>query len=254
MNLVRNGAILRNSLFLRASSSVQFSVPTRALFAAPKKDKLEKWKRLGCEVMDGRVVVYTDGSVIWNKRDHLGSGIGVYFSDQLEFSRPLVGQHTSDSAELHAIELALQEAKNRGLNELEIRTDSDYSIRVLTSDVQTITYRYKDSGKIMNVVERDHNTAVIERIQQVAKEMDLKWTKVKAHAGVKQFSHGNREADRLAREGSVAAMKHNTSSKSPADAEKERKKARKAQAAYTQQKPTLVIAIVCIILFISIKK
>ncbi|KAL2264995.1 hypothetical protein VTJ83DRAFT_7505 [Remersonia thermophila] len=78
------------------------------------------------------VVVYTDGSSRANGRADAAAGVGVYFGpgDPRNISERLKGLQTNQRAELTAILRALESVDLD--QDLEIRTDSKYSIRCVT--------------------------------------------------------------------------------------------------------------------------
>ncbi|KAL2263585.1 hypothetical protein VTK26DRAFT_6052 [Humicola hyalothermophila] len=79
------------------------------------------------------MVVYTDGSSLGNGKDGASAGVGVYFgpSDPRNISERLAGEvQTNQRAELTAILRALESVELS--QDLEIRTDSKYSIQCVT--------------------------------------------------------------------------------------------------------------------------
>ncbi|KAG7286842.1 hypothetical protein NEMBOFW57_009159 [Staphylotrichum longicolle] len=100
--------------------------------AEPPAKKAKTTTKLA-NTRNGVVVVYTDGSSLGNGRAGATAGVGVYFgaSDPRNISERLVGEpQTNQRAELTAILRAL-ETIDLG-QDLEIRTDSKYSIQCVT--------------------------------------------------------------------------------------------------------------------------
>lgn len=125
---------------------------------------------------DNCIKIYTDGASSGNPGP---AGIGVLFifeDKQREISR-YIGHGTNNIAELSAIKTALEELKRDDLP-VRIYTDSNYSIGLLTQGWKP-----------------KKNQSLIHQIKGLmARFSDLKFIKVKGHAGIKE----NEVADYLA--------------------------------------------------------
>ncbi len=124
------------------------------------------------------IVIYTDGASSGNPGP-AGLGVLLLWKARTREIQRFLGTATNNEAELAAVLAALEAVKRPALR-VEIRTDSEYVIGVLT---------------------RGHKVkANVELVAQIQKEMarfsDLHFVKVAAHAGVP----GNERADRLARD------------------------------------------------------
>jgi ribonuclease HI len=124
------------------------------------------------------IVIYCDGSCFGNPGP---AGVGVLLEWKgrtREFSKVL-GDGTNNIAELTAIEVALQQVKNRKLP-VRVHTDSAYAIGVLQEG-----WKAKE------------NRELVARVQQLMREFpDLKLCKVRGHSGDER----NERVDRLARD------------------------------------------------------
>jgi ribonuclease HI len=124
------------------------------------------------------LVIHTDGSCFGNPGP---AGVGVLMEwkgKTKEVSRYL-GEGTNNIAELTAIEVALQEVKNRRVP-VRIHTDSAYAIGVLSEG-----WKVKE------------NRELVARIQALMRDFaDLAFVKVRGHSG----DPGNERVDLLARD------------------------------------------------------
>ena len=125
---------------------------------------------------DDAITIYTDGASAGNPGP---SGIGVVLSfgkHEKEISR-YIGITTNNMAELEAIRSGLMAVKNSNLP-VRVFTDSSYAYGVLTQGWKA-----------------KKNQDIIESIKKIlSKFNDLKFIKVKGHAGIE----GNERADFLA--------------------------------------------------------
>ncbi|NWW40464.1 RNH1 Ribonuclease, partial [Panurus biarmicus] len=141
------------------------------------------------------VVVYTDGCCSGNGRSRARAGIGVYWGPghPLNASERLAGPQTNQRAEIHAACKAIEQAKSQNIKKLVIYTDSKFTINGITSWVdnwKTNGWRTSSGGSVINKQD-------FERLDNLAKDIEIQWMHIPGHAGFR----GNEEADRLAREG-----------------------------------------------------
>ncbi|NP_001272732.2 ribonuclease H1 [Taeniopygia guttata] len=140
-------------------------------------------------------VVYTDGCCTSNGRSRARAGIGVYWGPghPLNTSERLPGRQTNQRAEIHAACRAIEQAKTQNIKKLIIYTDSKFTINGITSWVdnwKTNGWRTSSGGSVINKED-------FERLDNLAKDIEIQWMHIPGHAGFQ----GNEEADRLAREG-----------------------------------------------------
>lgn len=143
-----------------------------------KPDKYKSDKKLETqfeEKADG-ILIYTDGASSGNPGP---SGIGIllrFGNHEKEISR-YIGLATNNIAELEAIRVALMELKKKHIP-VNIFTDSSYAFGVLT-----LGWKAKKNTELVNSIKKI-----------ISKFSDLKFNKVKGHAGVA----GNERANYLA--------------------------------------------------------
>ncbi|XP_033123663.1 ribonuclease H1-like isoform X2 [Anneissia japonica] len=142
-------------------------------------------------------VVYTDGCCTSNGRSGAQAGIGVYWGPDHPWnvSEKLHGHQTNQRAQLKAAVRAIEVAKENDLNDIELKTDSMYTIKCVTDWID----KWKENGwktsKKGNVVNRD----LIEALDEARQDINVTWTHVPGHKGIQ----GNEEADRLANLGAA---------------------------------------------------
>ncbi|XP_033106420.1 ribonuclease H1-like [Anneissia japonica] len=142
-------------------------------------------------------VVYTDGCCTSNGRSGARAGIGVYWGPDHPWnvSEKLHGHQTNQRAELKAAVRAIEVAKENDLNDIELKTDSIYTIKCVTDWID----KWKENGwktsKNGNVVNRD----LIEDLDEARQDINVTWRHVPGHKGIQ----GNEEADRLANLGAA---------------------------------------------------
>ena len=142
--------------------------------------------------VSSRKVVYSDGCCINNGQAGATAGVGVYWGaqDPNNISEGLQGNQTNQRAEIVAACRAIETAKHQGLREVEVRTDSIYTIKAMTEWINN----WKRSNWQTKVKNKDDFL----RLHQLCQEVDVKWTHVPGHQGIP----GNEEADKLAKLGS----------------------------------------------------
>lgn len=144
-----------------------------------KRQKTEvKHKVESCEesMPADTIIIYTDGASSGNPGP---AGIGVLFrykKHEKEISR-YIGLGTNNIAELEAIKTALLELKNTDLP-VRIYTDSKYAYGLLA-----MGWKARKNQELVRSIK-----------QLILKFRDLKFVKIKGHAGIE----GNERADQLA--------------------------------------------------------
>ncbi|KAF9303226.1 hypothetical protein BGZ74_004136 [Mortierella antarctica] len=145
------------------------------------------------------IVVYTDGSSRGNGQQGCQAGLGVFFgvNDPRNVSERLAGEpQTNQRAELTAALRAL-EVCGSDTKPLEIRTDSMYTINIVTQWGEGWSkngWKKSDGAAVMN---RDIIEPLLDRVRN--RPGPIKWTHVKAHVG----TFGNEMADKLANSGAL---------------------------------------------------
>lgn len=145
---------------------------------------------------DGYPIAYTDGSCEYNGQCGAKAGVGVYFgrNNPMNVSKPVSGRATNNVAEIEAATHAVEQAKASGYKKLAVHTDSQFMVDSMNNWAEN--WRKNDWVK-------SDGTAVKNKEQFIALDKaaagldDLKWVKVKGHAGIA----GNEAADKLARQG-----------------------------------------------------
>eukprot|EP00795_Rhopilema_esculentum_P007723 gene7723-13553_t len=145
-------------------------------------------------------VVYTDGGCFNNGKGNASAGIGVYWGrdDKRNLSERLEGLQTNQRAELNAAIRALEQAVKNNMNELEIRTDSMYTINCVSKWIQA----WKKNGWKSAAGSNVKNQEDIKRLDDLCQKVRVNWVHVRGHQG----EPGNEEADRLSKEGASMAM------------------------------------------------
>ena len=124
------------------------------------------------------LIIHTDGSCFGNPGP-AGIGIVMEWKGTTKEISKYLGEGTNNIAELTAIEVALQQVKNRRVP-VRVHTDSAYAIGVLS-----------EGWKV------NENRELVARIQALMRDFsDLAFVKVRGHAGVP----GNERVDQLARD------------------------------------------------------
>jgi len=140
-------------------------------------------------------VVYTDGGCFANGRRKAHAGIGVFWGegDKRNVSERLEGSQTNQRAELNAAIKALERAVEDDIQEIEIRTDSMYTINCATTWIST----WKRNGWMAASGEAVKNQLDIRKLDDLCQRVKVKWVHVKGHQG----DFGNEQADRLSKIG-----------------------------------------------------
>ncbi|XP_076441445.1 ribonuclease H1-like [Babylonia areolata] len=140
-------------------------------------------------------VVYTDGASFDNGYATARAGIGVYWGprDPYNKSERLTGRQTNNRAEIHAAEVAVQQAKQRGVQNLILHTDSQF----LISGITTWIKKWKKNGWKLSTGGDVINREDFENLDKAISGINVKWMHVRGHRGIE----GNEAADRLANAG-----------------------------------------------------
>lgn len=162
---------------------------------------------------EGYIVAYTDGACRQNGMSHMPlSGLGVYWPGTKEgFGVPLdqvddlkQNKPTNQRAELLAIIYCLKQAVEKAPIALKIYTDSQYSIKAITSWSKKWKANGWKTSKNEPVVNRDLIEKCLELVEIVNKKnrelnlgRDVEFAYVAGHKG----HYGNEMADKLANDG-----------------------------------------------------
>ncbi|CAF0813971.1 unnamed protein product [Didymodactylos carnosus] len=142
--------------------------------------------------------VYTDGCCLSNGQKESRAGYGVYWEDNHPWnvSEHLDGPPTNNRAELMGSITAMEIALLNGISDLEIKTDSQYTIDAAT--------KYIQNWKKQNWIKKLDSTPVLnkdlmEKLDNLQQQLNVKWTYVKGHSN----DRGNDAADKLAKAGAT---------------------------------------------------
>lgn len=154
------------------------------------------------------ITIYTDGSCLNNGKKDAKAGIGVYFgqNDPRNISEHFNDVPTNQRAELYAAIKGLNciyDDPNiiNHLSNITIYTDSDYTIKCITKWIHSwISNNWKSSNG--TEVKNKKYIDCLYKLTKNFKNVDFKH--VYSHTGkLDKHSIGNKEADRLAVEGSL---------------------------------------------------
>ena len=136
-------------------------------------------------------IVYTDGACT-NNGNNGSAGIGVYWgpNNPMNLSERLGGRQTNNCAEIHAAIRAIQQAKQIGLTELTVRTDSQFLIKSITNWF----HGEKKNGWKSSTGKDVINKIDFVELERVMQGIKINWEYVRGHSG----DEGNEAADRLA--------------------------------------------------------
>lgn len=167
-----------------------------------KKTKLldiEEVKKLAKETAPAEdsslgVVVYTDGACCFNGMHGAQGGIGVYWGPDSPWNvserLKAEGKPTNNRAEIHAVVKAIEQAKERGIKELNVHTDSQFLINSMTKWI----HGWKKKGWKLSTGGDVVNKEDFLVLEEASKGIKVNYTHVKGHEGVP----GNEAADKLA--------------------------------------------------------
>lgn len=135
-----------------------------------------------------RVIIWTDGACKNNGFNKSIGGIGIYFGDNdiRNISEKIEGYVTNNRAEMLAAIKAIYISLYYGYTCIEIRSDSQYLVKGITQWIHG--WKRKNWNKVKN----PDLWKWLDKITST--NIDIKWTHVKAHCGIK----GNEMADYLA--------------------------------------------------------
>lgn len=138
---------------------------------------------------------YIDGSVIHNgKSDCVAAWAICCKHDQdLELTGLVANNPSNQTAEVYAAVKACEVAKQKGLNDIEIVTDSAYLYNAVTKDID----RWSRNNWLSTKKQLVKNKELFEELVKAKKGLEIEWKKVKGHS----TCQGNIRADRLARDG-----------------------------------------------------
>nr|QBK90161.1 MAG: ribonuclease H [Pithovirus LCPAC102] len=138
------------------------------------------------QVINNRLIIYTDGACKNNGYNTQVGGIGVFMDDNSPYnlSEKIEGYVTNNRAELWASIRGIQVGININ-KQIEIRSDSMYVINGITKWINT--WKRKQWKNIKN-----YDLWII--LDNLNMQNDIIWTHVKAHSGI----YGNEMADTYA--------------------------------------------------------
>ncbi|XP_055934079.1 uncharacterized protein LOC129963622 [Argiope bruennichi] len=157
-----------------------------------KKGKVTKKINIPDHGPDKFVTVFTDGASSCNGQDDAKAGIGVYWGpgNELNTSMRLPGRQTNNRAEIFAAVHALKQAKQLGIKNLRLYTDSQFVIKGITEWIDNWKERDWVSSSGKPVVNKEDFIA----LDNARQGINVDWCYVKGHAN----NPGNVEADKLA--------------------------------------------------------
>ena len=145
------------------------------------------------------IPVYTDGACSNNGKPNAKAGFGIWFGedDDRNTSESFTGTQTNNVAELLAIikALTILRSKIEGGQQINIYTDSSYSIKCCTTYGEKMLKKgWKNKGKDIP------NVDIVKVAYNFCKKYNnIKFIHVMAHTGLNdEHSIGNAHADRLA--------------------------------------------------------
>ena len=148
-------------------------------------------------------VVYCDGSCVnQHNVDHRRAGVGVFYAegDIRNKSLRLWGLQTNQRAELWAAILAVYQAILDKVSELEVRTDSLYTINGATKWIRN----WENNGFLDASGTTVKNKELFICLNALTKVLSVTWIHVYAHKGVP----GNERADGLAKDGAKSCLQN----------------------------------------------
>eukprot|EP00915_Cephaloidophora_sp_WS-2016_P008772 GHVH01012288.1.p1 GENE.GHVH01012288.1~~GHVH01012288.1.p1 ORF type:complete len:373 (+),score=55.59 GHVH01012288.1:46-1119(+) len=155
------------------------------------------------DLINGEIVVYTDGNCKSNGKKGALAGVGVFFKDgsTLNVAEKLPGSpQTNQRAELTAIKRCLEVLIDEGKMSAKVKiiTDSEYSKKIFTewiSGWKKRGWKKADGGDVKNCDIICPVDVLLTKIRQEGGAVTFEWTK--GHDG----RHGNEMADQLATQG-----------------------------------------------------
>ncbi|GBO41510.1 Ribonuclease H1 [Araneus ventricosus] len=138
------------------------------------------------------VTVFIDGASSGNGQETAQAGIGVYWGagNKLNTSLRLTGRQTNNRAEILAAVHALRQAKELGVNNIRVCTDSQFLINGITKWIDNWKGNNWNTSTGKPVVNKEEFMA----LENACQGINVDWRYVKAH----DKNHGNNEADKLA--------------------------------------------------------
>jgi len=151
---------------------------------------------------DGVPIVYVDGACPDNGKQNAQAGYGVFWGDGHpdNESGPLPGRATNNRAEFFAAICAIEQALERGLEALVVRTDSELLVKSLTKYI--FTWRCNNWTTYNGSPLR--NKDFLKRLNKLMRQIDVQFEHVDAHCG----DYGNDQADYFARQGARIRIKY----------------------------------------------
>jgi len=136
------------------------------------------------------------------EKQNAQAGYGVFWGDGHpdNESGPLPGRATNNRAEFFAAICAIEQALERGLEALVVRTDSELLVKSLTKYI--FTWRCNNWTTYNGSPLR--NKDFLKRLNKLMRQIDVQFEHVDAHCG----DYGNDQADYFARQGARIRIKY----------------------------------------------
>lgn len=149
---------------------------------------------------DEFITVFTDGASSCNGQDEAKAGIGVYWGpgNELNTSAKLPGRQTNNRAEIHAAVHALRQARQLGIKNVRLYSDSQFVIKGITEWIEKWKQNDWMSSNGKPVINKE-DFIVLDEARQ---GLNVDWCHVKGHDN----NPGNVEADKLAVAGCIKKL------------------------------------------------
>lgn len=202
------GAIFKK--FASMEDAEQFIEMNKTNIVPDPKDNCEEETLVCTRISNSdteKIDIYTDGSLV-RKDGFVYAGFGIYIpARHFESSMRLSGKKTNNRAELSAIISAISMYKETDNIELNIYTDSQYSIGIFG----TTGLKYHKKNYMKNSVDEVPNADLVKIAVELYSKYMLKFIHIRSHTSKEDVhSKGNDRADILAVRGAVKDYIHMT--------------------------------------------
>ena len=166
--------------------------------------------------LDHYVDVYVDGACSYNVSEESKAGVGIWFGPNhpLNVSRPAKGRQTNNATEIEAAIEAAHRARKAGISKLRINTDSKFLINSAKEWIpkwEANSWKASDNKPVKN-------RAQFQNLKSAIESPEIEWNHIPSHQGI----IGNKEADRLAKEGIGKELHDSHSESNQEGSEKEK--------------------------------